>query len=393
VLGRWSWAGATVRAVLTARLEEERDPAVLGALVQAVGALRCPSAVGGLLAAAARMTARGAPHAEDLPSEVLRALARIGFADGRVALFFLAQMKDRPWDARLDVVDAAASSEDPRALGVLLPTLADEDRRVRLGVVEALARLRTKAAIEPLLALLAREENQRVRDGVAHALFVTTGQFLYDDLAVWRAWWQEHRATFEVPAEVPVLPKAPKVGKYATTFYGVPVSSERIVFVLDQSGSMAAPHIGPKGEVGGRTQLERAVEEVAQVVAKLGDGARVNVICFETAVHAWKPRLVALGAASRKDLARWLTKREPENGTNLWDGLARAIQMDDVDAIYVLSDGAPNGGRWRRASDILREVLKLNRRRRVAIHCVSLSRDSALLRDLARDNGGLYVRR
>jgi len=345
------------------------------------------------LAAAVRMTARGAPQAEDLPGGVLRALAQIGFADGRVAPFFLAQMKDRPWDARLDVIELAASGGGAGALEVLVPALGDEDRRVRRGVVEALARLRQKAAIEPLIALLAVEKDKRVRDAVAQALFVTTGQYLYDDLAVWRAWWQEHRATFAVPAEVPELPKAPKVGKYATTFYGVPVSSERIVFVLDQSGSMAAPHIGPKGEVGGRTQLERAVEEVAQVVSKLGDGARVDVICFETAVHAWKPRLVALGAASRKDLARWLSKLEPENGTNLWDGLARALSMRDVDAIYVLSDGAPNGGKWRRAADILREALTLNRRRRVAIHCVSLSRDSALLRDLARSNGGMYVRR
>ena len=35
----------------------------------------------------------------------------------------------------------------------------------------------------------------------------------------------------------------------------------------------------------------------------------------------------------------------------------------------------------------------LNQTRRIAIHCVSLGRDSELLERLAQENGGRYVRR
>ena len=44
-------------------------------------------------------------------------------------------------------------------------------------------------------------------------------------------------------------------------------------------------------------------------------------------------------------------------------------------------------------SDILREVRKLNRTRKIAIHCIALGFDSTLLKALAAQNDGRYVRR
>ena len=64
-----------------------------------------------------------------------------------------------------------------------------------------------------------------------------------------------------------------------------------------------------------------------------------------------------------------------------------------MDAIYLLSDGAPNAGKFEEMGDILREIKKLNKTRRVQIHCVSLARDSDLLKELAEQNGGTYVQR
>ena len=100
-----------------------------------------------------------------------------------------------------------------------------------------------------------------------------------------------------------------------------------------------------------------------------------------------------LSAPIRSELTKWLKKLEPGNGTNLYDALELALKMDDIDAIYLLSDGRPNGGRYRRTQDILREVKKINRRRRVSIHGISLGAESPLLKQLAAANGGEYVRR
>ena len=53
----------------------------------------------------------------------------------------------------------------------------------------------------------------------------------------------------------------------------------------------------------------------------------------------------------------------------------------------------PGAGRYVGTEDILRAVRRLNQTRRTVIHCVSLGRDSELLRRLATQNAGKYVRR
>ncbi len=67
--------------------------------------------------------------------------------------------------------------------------------------------------------------------------------------------------------------------------------------------------------------------------------------------------------------------------------------MKDVDTIFLLSDGAPGTGKYVATDDILRAVRRENQTRRIAIHCVSVGMDSQLLRKLAEQNGGRYVRR
>jgi hypothetical protein len=80
-------------------------------------------------------------------------------------------------------------------------------------------------------------------------------------------------------------------------------------------------------------------------------------------------------------------------GTNLYDGLELALLTKDVDTIYLLSDGSPGSGKFVQHADILREVRRINRTRRVAIHCVAVGFDSKLMKDIAAQNGGQYVRR
>ena len=61
--------------------------------------------------------------------------------------------------------------------------------------------------------------------------------------------------------------------------------------------------------------------------------------------------------------------------------------------MFLLSDGAPGAGKYTAPADITRAVRRVNQVRRVAIHCVSVGTDSQLLKDLAAENGGRYVRR
>jgi Cdc6-like AAA superfamily ATPase len=70
-----------------------------------------------------------------------------------------------------------------------------------------------------------------------------------------------------------------------------------------------------------------------------------------------------------------------------------ALNMKHIDTIFLLSDGAPGAGKFTSPADILREAKKINQLRRITIHCISIGTDSQLLKDLAAQNSGKYVRR
>jgi hypothetical protein len=379
-------SGPTIGPALTARLGKEHDAEVLAALVRTLASQGGEAAVPEIVAVARRNRTDA-----DLQEAILHTLARIGFGHKLTVRLFLERLRSSKDEEKLSLIDIAAASGHPGAASVLLELFEDREWEVRVATAQAFGRLRVKEAIQPLIGVLEVEKDARVRRAVGQSLFFTTGQYLYDDVAMWKRWWAEHGAAFEVSADKPKLPEHPTARPYATTFYGVPVETQRLIFVIDQSGSMGG--LRSAGASLEPTELEKAVAETLKVVSKLKNRSRVNVICFESSIHAWKSKLVPLTKRTRADLKAWLTSREPMGGTNLYDGLEEALETKGVDAIYLLSDGMPGSGRFIETEDILREIGKLNRKRRVPIHCVALGFGSELLQKLAEESGGNYVRR
>lgn len=382
--------GPAIAPALTERLVKEHDRAVLGALVRALASQGGEDGVPAIVSVARR-------HRTDpeLQEAILKTLARIGFGHAQTVRLFTERLRTTKGDEKLALIDIAAGSGHPGAAGVLLEMFEAKEWKVRVATAQAFGRLRVKEAIVPLIDVLEAEKDARVRRALGQSLFFTTGQYLYDDVAMWRRWWKEHGETFAVSAEKPKLPENPTARPYATTFYGVPVETERqrLIFVLDQSGSMGGSSFMRQGGAG-KTELQKAVAETLKVVSKLKNRSRVNVICFESSIHPWSRKLVPLTKKTRANLKAWLLNREPMGGTNLYDGLEEALKTTGVDAIYLLSDGMPGSGKYVETEDILREVRKLNRSRRIPIHCVALGFFRAdLLKRLAEESGGNYVER
>ena len=247
--------------------------------------------------------------------------------------------------------------------------------------------------------MLEREEESRLKNAAAAALFRITGVNLYDQEKLWRRWWDEHGKDFEVPKKVPVMPKEDQGGSVAG-FYGIPVNSGRAIFVIDQSGSMSAAARAKEmvsrtkdGDEPAVNRLDVAVGEVIGAVAKMKSRDRVNVIMFHSTIHPWRPSLQRLTKGNRGALKKHLLSLRPTGGTNIFDALEKALEDKEVDTIFLLSDGSPGSGKFVATNYILREIRRLNQTRRVAIHCVSIGRDAELMKRLAAENGGRYVRR
>jgi HEAT repeat protein len=381
-------SGSAIGVALRRRLAKERHPQNIVALIGAIG--RHPSAESiDLIVTVARHHAKNA----GIQEVALVALGRLGFSSDAVRGFFESSLAAAGWERRVLILGIAADTEDPGAADLLLAQIAHAAWQVRLMAIQGLGRVRVRRAVIPLVDRLEKEKHQRLKRAIAETLSRITGQSLYDLIELWRRWLKEHGETFSVPDEIPE--RAPTAGPGgAGGFYGIPVTSDRIVFVIDQSGSMSSPCSGGSGdETASRTALDEAVAQTLGVVRSLAKSALVNIVMFESDIHAWRNKLVTLTNQARASLQRFLADQRPMGGTNLYDGLEMALLMDGVDTIYLLSDGCPGSGKYVETEAILHAVQRLNRTRMITINCVSLGWSSDLLKRLAKQNGGSYAER
>lgn len=350
----------TRHEALIAALSSDRDP-----LVRADA----------LLLAALAGSATAAPDA--LASNLDSPAAEI-----RVAA--LAAWRDR---VRVEDVDVISDCLDDRCWSV------------RVAAAEALGSAwgepqTYRAAVAALIATLPAEPRLRVRHAIGVALFQLTAIDFGPEPERWTRWWSEDGARYPMPQSRPTRPKR-AVGGTRSTYLDVPIESDRVCFVLDDSHSMLDPLQF------GSDRLKRDVlrEAVGDALERLPKGSEINVIPFGTEPAPFKRRLFRLGAGARKAVMRFLAKHPSDGRTNLFDSLAIAFDDAETDTLVVVTDGAPSEGVHTTRTAILDAVRRLNRYRRIRIHTVEVGADRTsrrwrgFLRELATENSGTYLAR
>ncbi len=296
--------------------------------------------------------------------------------------------------------------------------LSHENWLVRASAAAALARLRSKAAIEPMIARLEVEEG-RVRSDVGRALTSLTGQDFHGNVALWKRWWKEHGASFEVPPAAP-----PKTALEAAaeqrgvSFFGINTESQRVLFVLDVSGSMnfsMSPKNNPNDDpsrpydtpgAGDISRLDAAKRDLLKALGGLRDGAVFNLVLFASDVWAWADELVVMAPDKRLALTKYVEKLDAIGATNIYGALERAFEIAGakggdsfanpaIDTIYLLTDGKATVGITTDREEILAFVRSRNQNARITIHTIGLSdaHDAVLMRRIAEEHGGQYVGR
>ncbi len=292
--------------------------------------------------------------------------------------------------------------------------------QVRSAAAFALAIQKCKPVIPVLIhgleAELARKKDPWAMDLRLHKLLEgLTGQtVVIGSIDPWRAFWKAEGPKFTVrPATKPNEQKA-KSDRYAT-FFDLDVDSDRVLFVLDFSGSMAEP-VTLQGTgtaaAGGLTTTKAAlvVQELKRLIMSLPDGALVNMVVFSDDVRMWRqeggrPALVKLDDTARDDLlGNFLDTLRPNGPTNLYDALHAALDFGGrglqdkyyaagFDTLYVITDGAPTAGAVVDKDEIRRRVREINQLRRIAIHCITFGdkNDTDFLAPLASENGGRHI--
>ncbi|MFB3065251.1 MAG: HEAT repeat domain-containing protein, partial [Planctomycetota bacterium] len=138
----------------------------------------------------------------ELRAAAMSALGRIEPEGDEVEAILLGLLKDGSVEERILAAEHAAKARSMAALPALLENLQHASMPVRSASVQALAKIRARQSIEPLIDSLGRETG-RMKDEIARGLYAVTGLPYYDLVDVWRKWWAKEGASFKLPAEDP----------------------------------------------------------------------------------------------------------------------------------------------------------------------------------------------
>ena len=154
----------------------------------------------------------------------LQALGQIGGADATAAVRAFASKAQTDAADRIAAVGALGVLKDTESIPLLVDLLAAPLWAVRSAVVDAFRQIRDRRAVEPLIARLQAEQGRMV-DDIQAALEDLTGQRNGANVTLWKQWFAEHGATFQVPPPASEKPTATEVAGNGKAEEGAPRST------------------------------------------------------------------------------------------------------------------------------------------------------------------------
>jgi hypothetical protein len=264
-----------------------------------------------------------------------------------------------------------------------------------------------------------------MRDDVGETLRQITGQNHGRDPDKWLAWYDGR----ELPKDEDGGASTGGYG-YAPTkphFYGLDVTSERLVILLDMSLSMNEPiqvdidrlrretsrraitgENAPKDDKGEpqefdipwwrvKTNLDLARYQSINLIEKLRPEQTFELVVFSDEVETWMGRLVPATPANKLKAQRKILELEPVNKTNTWGALAAAFDLYDnqkrsydkgPDDIYMVTDGAPSIGDITDLKQIEAALMQLWKIKQIRVNIIGIGVNLRALRRIARKTGG-----
>jgi hypothetical protein len=181
-------------------------------------------------------------------------------------------------------------------------------------------------------------------------------------------------------------------------FFGTQATGQKIVIVIDVSGSMV------RGKKSGKSYavLEN---EVIRVLQDMELKASFGLIVFSREAKAYRPQLVKATSEEKERGAAWLKKKNPiaiddpksdpetkafHQGTRADLGLAEAFNLAP-DLIFFVSDGEPTGATPQQILASVAEMQK-NLPHPAPIHAVAFMADGGqrFMKELAGQNNGTF---
>jgi len=366
----------------------------------------------------------------DRRAGIAEALGQIEHADAVPAL--VDRMKgDSEAGVKVACLDAirAKKAATPEVVSAVCDQLRSDFWQVKYSAAITLKALGSRDAIEPLIDTL-KGVDGRLRHDINDVLVALSGVDKHGDHAAWRAWFDTNKEAVVGGGYKPKDEEKPNAGNgRGTTFYGIPVKSKNVVFVIDCSGSMmwesewAVPTDVATGSGGGadpypkpngNRKIDIARWQLARCVAGIPDQTEFNIIFFSSGFEVMSEKMVKMTAATRKQALAFVDRLQPEGGTNIFDPMEKAftftgsgdkLAKQSIDTIFLLTDGMPNQGQIPDASGILAKLKEMNKVKKITVNTIGVfssnppvpvqanekEEGEKFLKQMSDDHGGVFV--
>lgn len=351
--------------------------------------------------------------------------------------------KETEADLKIAALDALGLLKQDATAPPVIACLSHKDWRVRAAAIHALATVRSKDALEPLVRIIAGDEGRLVEDA-ARTLKALSGRDFGTEYQTWQIWYdreaKDPRYKLPTPEELAKIearkseiPRSGETGvvpqRKNAEFLGVETPSKRIMFIIDQSGSMEDLIVEKERyknqSYPGFRKIDIVKEELARTVERLDPKTEFSIVTFATKVKPWKKgQLVQANPINKAAAIEYARGLEPIGGhskeeleaaglggsaalgegkTNTFGalmfglgnpkrGVIERAAGTEVDTVFFLSDGKPSTGEMVDTDEILAAVKDANAQKKLTLHVLAIGEfEKGFMRRLAQDNGGVFV--
>jgi hypothetical protein len=239
--------------------------------------------------------------------------------------------------------------------------------------------------IEALGAWSQREApgKRRIVHECSSALGQLSGLHYGDNAIIWARWWKTATEGGKTPELIEDSSTA--------AFFGLQPVSDRVLFVIDRSGSMRSLYSSK------RTRFEESIQRLLYTLRDLGPDTEFGVVLFSNGGLSFSAQLESASEANLTRLETWALGLEPQGGTDLHSGFRAAFPGLErgslepaaipYDTVVVLCDGETEDPAW-----VAPWLAEFNQTARLVFHCVNIGgTPGGVLEALATGSGGTFI--
>jgi hypothetical protein len=321
-----------------------------------------------------------------LRSNSIEALARIDPEVGREQ--FEKGLADKHGGVRCALLGVALEVYPDDVVAWSTEALKDEDWRPRMQAVENLAQVRTKTAVDALVAAV-EDGRPVVAVRASDELQSLTGM-KWTQHKQWERWWGDQRAEFELPSGERKKDDSEAGGARddrTVVYNGIPIVSDHVAFVIDKSRWMR-----DRLEHHGTTKDAAATAELERVLGLLEGRLVFNLYLYNEDIEVFAKNPAELNEKTRKRAMGFVEKARLQGTKDLWQVLDEVIADPEIDTIYMLSSGEPDVGLYVHGNRIAESLADLNRFQKVTLHAVAYSKEGFWphIRQISEATGGQF---